>query len=121
MSELRWERIASVVELTAAGGLMSAAFDRFRLALYLVDTTVYATADSCTHGGARLSEGYLQGHFIECPLHQGLFDIRTGEVAGPPCKRPVRVFPVRTQGDEIIVGFRLPRAEESPAAKPGDG
>lgn len=106
MSELRWERVASLRELKAAGGIMSAAFERFRLALYLVDEKVYATAELCTHGGARLSEGYLEGHLIECPLHQGLFDIRTGEVAGPPCKRSLRTYPTRIDGDEITVGFR---------------
>jgi nitrite reductase/ring-hydroxylating ferredoxin subunit len=108
MSEFRWERVASVTDLKAAGGVMPAAFDRFKLALYLVDDVVYATADLCTHGGARLSEGYLENHLIECPLHQGLFDIRTGEVAGPPCKRRVRTFPARMEGDGVIVGFPPP-------------
>lgn len=108
MSDLTWARVASLADLQAAGGIIPAAFDRFKLALYLVDEVVYATADLCTHGGARLSEGYLEGYLIECPLHQGLFDIRTGEVAGPPCKRRVRTFPARMEGDAIIVGFPPP-------------
>jgi len=111
MSEdLRWEAVASLPDLEAVdGGVMYAAWDRFKLALYLVDGEVFATADLCTHGGARLSEGYLENYLIECPLHQGLFDIRTGAVAAAPCKRPVRIFPVRLDGDAIVVGFPPPR------------
>jgi len=109
MTELRWEKIGSLAELRNAQGIMFAAWDRFKLAVYEVEGVVYATADLCTHGGARLSEGFLEGHLIECPLHQGLFDIRTGEVAGPPCKRAVRTFPVRVEGDDLIAGFPPPR------------
>lgn len=108
--ELRWHEVAALDALEAAGGgVMFATWDRFKLALYLVEGEVYATADLCTHGGARLSEGYLEGHLIECPLHQGLFDIRTGEVAGLPCKRAVRTFPVRVEDRRIVIGFPLPR------------
>lgn len=112
MSDLEWHKVGSLDELKAADGLMPAAWSRFQLALYLVDDEVFATADLCTHGGARLSQGYLEGHLIECPLHQGLFDIRTGEVAGPPCKRAVRSFPVRLEDDSIIVGFPPPRLKQ---------
>jgi naphthalene 1,2-dioxygenase ferredoxin component len=115
MSEHRWERVAVLTDLKAAGGLMAAVFDRFNVALYLVGDMVYATGDLCTHGGARLSEGYLEGYLIECPLHQGRFDIRTGEVAGPPCKRRVRTFPVRMEGDAIAVGFPQPLSQEPSA------
>jgi naphthalene 1,2-dioxygenase ferredoxin component len=124
MSELTWERVASLRDLKVAGGVMPATFDRFKLALYFAEDKVYATADLCTHGGARLSEGYLEGYLIECPLHQGLFDIRTGAVAGPPCKRAVRTFPVRTEGDDIIIGFppaSPPQATSAPTAGQSGG
>lgn len=111
MSEdLRWQEVASFADLEAArGSIMFATWDRFKVALYLVEGQVFATNDLCTHGGAQLSEGYLEGYLIECPLHQGLFDIRTGDVAGLPCKKPVRIFPVKVEGDAIILGFPPPR------------
>ncbi len=65
------------------------------LALYRVDDEVFATDVKCTHGDARLCDGWLQGHEIECPLHQGRFDLRTGEATFGPAWAPVRVFPVR--------------------------
>lgn len=112
--DLRWHEVGSLNALQAAdGGVMFATWDRFKLALYLVEDEVFATADLCTHGGARLSEGYLEGYLIECPLHQGLFDIRTGAVVGLPCKRAVRTFPVRLEGDAIIAGFPPPRLQEA--------
>jgi naphthalene 1,2-dioxygenase system ferredoxin subunit len=76
-----------------------------RVALYVVDGEFFATSDTCTHGQASLSEGYLDGHLIECPLHQGVFDIRNGEASGPPCVEPVRTYPVRIEDNVIFVGI----------------
>jgi nitrite reductase/ring-hydroxylating ferredoxin subunit len=49
------------------------------VALYRLDDGVYATHDVCTHAYALLSEGYIEGESIECPLHGALFDIRSGK------------------------------------------
>src|SRR3546814_1800357 len=57
------------------------------LALYAVGVAVYATDNLCTHGLARLCDGFLEGHEIECPLHQGRFDVRTGKALCAPLKR----------------------------------
>ena len=111
MSQLRWERTVTVHALREAGGLLSFAGNSFELALYAVDDEIFATADLCTHGGGRLSQGYREGHLIECPLHQGLFDIRTGAAAGPPCTRAVQTFPVRIEDDAILVGLPSSAAE----------
>lgn len=104
MSDLRWEPATTIGGLRDAGGVIGCAIDRFKIAIYAVGTELYATADLCTHGGARLSEGYLEDYSIECPLHQGRFDIRTGAAVSPPCKRPVRTFPVRIENETILVG-----------------
>ena len=48
------------------------------IAVYTVGGAVYATDNVCTHGQARLCDGFLDGHEIECPLHQGKFDVRDG-------------------------------------------
>ncbi len=74
-----------------------------RLALYAVDGAYYATSDVCTHGQAFLSDGYLDGHLIECPLHQGLFDVRTGAAVGAPCTVAVRSFPVKLEDGVLHV------------------
>ncbi|MFM2004501.1 MAG: rieske (2Fe-2S) domain protein [Pseudomonadota bacterium] len=72
------------------------------VALYKADDEFFATAVMCTHGQASLADGYLDGFQIECPLHQGMFDIRTGEPTAAPCIEPVRTFPVRLSADGVL-------------------
>lgn len=74
-----------------------------RLALYRLAGRYYATADTCTHAGARLSEGEVVEGFIECPAHYGLFEIATGTAQGAPVCRDLATYPVRVAGSRIEV------------------
>jgi p-cumate 2,3-dioxygenase ferredoxin subunit len=66
------------------------------IALYNVEGTIYATADSCTHAAASLSEdGTLNGRIVECSWHQGSFDVATGEPCASPCTVALRTYPVK--------------------------
>ncbi len=71
------------------------------VALYGVDGAVYATDNVCTHGQARLCEGFLEGHDIECPLHQGRFDVRTGAPTCAPVTEAIRSYPVKIEGGRV--------------------
>ncbi|GGE98934.1 ferredoxin [Aliidongia dinghuensis] len=93
-----------------ADGIASATANGRRIAVYAVDGTYFATSDICTHGQAFLSDGYLDGHLIECPLHQGLFDVRTGAPAGAPCTQPVRSFPVKVEDGFVHIQVEEPAA-----------
>ncbi|MFT3779257.1 MAG: non-heme iron oxygenase ferredoxin subunit [Ottowia sp.] len=62
---------------------------------------VFATDNICTHGHARLCDGFLEGHEIECPFHQGRFDIRTGAPTLEPCVDAVRSYPAKCEGGRI--------------------
>ncbi len=74
-----------------------------QLAVYHLQDGVYATADRCTHAQASLSDGFIDGDCVECPLHEGVFHIPTGKpMSGPVCVA-VRVYPVRMEGDLISV------------------
>ena len=73
------------------------------LALYSVEGQVYATDNICTHGHARLCDGFLDGHEIECPLHQGKFDIRNGHATCAPATDAVRVYPVKIENGRVFV------------------
>ena len=73
------------------------------VALYGVDGEVYATDNVCTHGQARLCEGFLEGHDIECPLHQGKFDVRDGRPLCDPLTEGVRSYPVKIEGQRVFV------------------
>ena len=67
------------------------------------DGEVYAIDDTCTHQDASLSEGWLEGCFVECPLHAASFDLRTGEPTCLPAKRPVKTYPVFVKDGEVHV------------------
>jgi naphthalene 1,2-dioxygenase ferredoxin component len=71
------------------------------VALYGVDGEVYATDNICTHGQARLCEGFLESHEIECPLHQGKFDVRTGAPTCAPVTEAIRSYPVKIEGGRV--------------------
>jgi naphthalene 1,2-dioxygenase system ferredoxin subunit len=72
-------------------------------ALYQVDGEIYATDNICTHGNARLCDGFLEGHEIECPLHQGKFDIRNGKAMCAPLTEDVKIYPVKIEGTRVFV------------------
>ena len=72
-----------------------------QIALYGVGGDVYATDNICTHGHARLCEGFLEGHEIECPLHQGKFDVRTGQPTCAPATEALRSYPVKVEGGRV--------------------
>ncbi|MBM3516936.1 MAG: non-heme iron oxygenase ferredoxin subunit [Alphaproteobacteria bacterium] len=62
------------------------------LAAFNLDGTFYVTDDTCTHGEASLSEGVIEDGLIECPFHQGCFEIATGRPAAAPCTVPIRAY-----------------------------
>ncbi|MGY1823011.1 bifunctional 3-phenylpropionate/cinnamic acid dioxygenase ferredoxin subunit [Geodermatophilus sp. SYSU D00079] len=64
------------------------------IAVFNVDGAFYAIDDTCTHQDASLADGWLDGCAVECPLHASCFDLRTGEVSGPPARTAVRTHRV---------------------------
>jgi 3-phenylpropionate/trans-cinnamate dioxygenase ferredoxin subunit len=64
---------------------------------------LYALHNVCTHQFALLSDGYVEHGYLECPLHQGRFDLKTGAPLCPPVTQPVRVYPVKTENGAVYV------------------
>ena len=75
------------------------------IALYTVDGVAYATDNLCTHGHARLCDGFLDSHEIECPLHQGKFDVRDGQPTCAPVTEPLRCHPVKIEAGRVWVAL----------------
>ncbi len=73
------------------------------IALYEVEGDIFATDNLCTHGAARMSDGFLEGREIECPLHQGKFDVCTGKALCAPLSEDIRVYPVRIENQRVWV------------------
>jgi len=74
-----------------------------QLAIYGTEGQIFATDNICTHGHARLCDGFLEDYEIECPLHQGRFDIRTGKAMCEPVTQDIRVYPVKVEEGRVWV------------------
>jgi 3-phenylpropionate/trans-cinnamate dioxygenase ferredoxin subunit len=68
----------------------------------------YAVDDECSHAAIPLSEGDIEGCEIECWLHGSRFDLRTGKPSGPPATEPVAVYPVKVEGEDVLVDVANP-------------
>jgi len=65
------------------------------------DGSLYATDGICTHGNTHLADGLVKGNTIECPKHNGRFDIRDGSPVRQPVCVALKTYPVRAQGRRI--------------------
>lgn len=90
-------------DAVAAGSALRVEAEGLAVAVFNVDGEFYVTDDACTHGPGSLSEGYIDGHVIECNFHNGQFDIKTGEVVSPPCMIPVRTYPATVEGGAVFI------------------
>lgn len=97
-----WVKVAPVGTVEQ-GGMQKVNVAGEPVCLYNLEGRLYATQDVCTHAEASLSEGYIDGECIECPLHQALFHIPTGEVRGEPATENLRVYEVRVVAGAIEV------------------
>jgi naphthalene 1,2-dioxygenase system ferredoxin subunit len=79
--------------------------DGREIALYQAEGEYFATDNICTHGHARLCDGFLYGHEIECPLHQGRFDIRNGHAVCAPATQHIKCYPVRVENGQVLVNL----------------
>ena len=68
---------------------------------------VHAIDDTCTHAEVSLSEGEVEDCTIECSLHGSRFDLRTGQPTALPAIRPVAVYPVTIDGDDVLVDVEV--------------
>ena len=97
-------RLAELAEVPPEQGLRVELGDEEAVALVrTADGDVHAVEDVCSHEDYPLSEGWVEDHTIECALHGSRFDLLTGEPDSPPALRPVRIFPVRVEGTDVLV------------------
>jgi nitrite reductase/ring-hydroxylating ferredoxin subunit len=73
------------------------------VAVYNVDGSFYATEARCTHGFADLADGILEGDVIECGLHFGAFNVRSGKAVQAPCFTDLRTFRTEVRDGQVFV------------------
>ena len=103
MGEIGFVKVADLGELSP-GEMKYVEVGDEQVLLANVEGTIYACDNVCAHAFAPLAEGALDGEQVECPLHGSVFNVITGEVVDPPADEGIRVFQVRIEGQDILVG-----------------
>ena len=98
----RWQALIAVRDIYP-GDATPVTFGTRELAVFDTTEGVTVAMARCTHGAANLCDGYFDGTHIECPLHQGLFDARTGAAKAAPARIPLRMIQSRVQDGVVQV------------------
>ncbi|MGZ3347341.1 MAG: Rieske 2Fe-2S domain-containing protein [Xanthobacteraceae bacterium] len=114
---MAWQRVASFSSMPE-DGVTGVNVDGITIAVYRLGDEVFATHGICTHALAFLSDGWVEDGKIECPLHQGQFDIRTGKALCSPVTEDLRVYPVKRDGDDILINLFDDAAATETAGSP---
>ena len=85
------------------GEAMSVEVAGVAVALFNVNGSYYAIADTCTHAGGSLSEGEMDGTVVTCPLHGATFDVRSGNVLAAPAPTGVSSYQLEVDGNDIKI------------------
>ncbi len=98
-----WTRVATLHDVHA-GNAIAVDIKGHALAVFrLDDGTVCVTDNICTHAFAVLTEGWFEDGIVECPLHAGQFDVKTGKGLCLPISQDLRTYPVLIDGEGIFV------------------
>jgi len=81
--------------------------DGHPIALFNIAGGLFAIADICSHDGAPVADGDLEGYLVSCPRHGSHFDVRTGKVLTLPAVVDIPAYPVRVEDGEILIGLPL--------------
>jgi len=76
-----------------------------RILLANVDGRICAVDDTCTHEDASLSGGVLEGEWVRCPLHGSRYSVCSGQALEEPAEENLRSYPVRVEGERILVAL----------------
>jgi 3-phenylpropionate/trans-cinnamate dioxygenase ferredoxin component len=97
-----WINVAAQTAL-ADGEHIVVDVDGTDVAVFKIDGQFYAIEDICTHDGAELASGELDGDEIICPRHGARFCVKTGAAKSPPAYEDIACFPVRIEKDQVQV------------------
>ena len=74
------------------------------VAIYCSPVRAFLCTDGlCTHEQVHLADGLVMDHLIECPMHNGQFDYRTGAATRSPACEALRCYPVKVEGEDVLI------------------
>ena len=71
--------------------------------IYKLEDGFYATDGICTHEAVHLEDGLVMDDEIECPMHQGIFDIKSGKALSPPACEDLKTYPIKIEDKKIYI------------------
>jgi nitrite reductase/ring-hydroxylating ferredoxin subunit len=101
-TDIHWHRMAEVRDI-GPGEMVAKDLGKCHIAIFNIDGTFFATDNICPHAYALLSDGWLDNDVVECPLHGGQFNVRTGKALCEPADCDLRVYPVRIEDGNVEV------------------
>jgi naphthalene 1,2-dioxygenase system ferredoxin subunit len=102
MTMTNWIDVAAEADLFEGAGI-AVTPEGQDIALFSVDGEVFAINNLCTHGNAKLCDGFVEGDHVECPFHQAQFSLRDGSVACGPATEPAKTWPVKVEGGRVFL------------------
>ncbi|MFM2115024.1 MAG: hypothetical protein RI908_765 [Actinomycetota bacterium] len=103
MSEPRWHRVGATDDVVRDDVIGVTVGETAVAIIRTADDRIFAVDAVCTHGRAPLTEGFVDGTEIECPKHNGRFDIITGDAVASPARVALRTYPCRVDNGCIEV------------------
>ena len=101
----RFVKVGRVSDIPPSGRPETFQVEDRNIAIYRLDDGFHAIDDICTHDGGPLAEGEVEDDVVICPRHGARFSIRTGAALSLPAITPVDTYPVRADGDDLLVGL----------------
>jgi 3-phenylpropionate/trans-cinnamate dioxygenase ferredoxin component len=102
MNDPRWVCVGNASDVTDDTPL-SATAGGIEVGIYRVNGAIHALEDICPHADALLSQGFVDGEYIECPLHGALFHIPTGKCTKGPADRDLVQFDTMVEAGKIYL------------------
>ena len=102
MSEENWHLVGTTDNMEVEDILRFDHGDK-TFCIYMLEDGFYATDGICTHEDVHLEDGLVMDNEVECPMHQGVFDIKTGEALSPPACDSLKTYPVKVEENNIYI------------------
>ena len=102
MSEENWIEVGST-DIIEEEDLIRFDHQDKTFCVYRLTDGFYATDGICTHAAVHLEDGLVMDDEIECPMHQGIFNIKSGEALSPPACEDLKTYPVKVDNDKIFI------------------
>ncbi|MGE0058700.1 MAG: non-heme iron oxygenase ferredoxin subunit [Dehalococcoidia bacterium] len=101
-----FSKVASLADVPDGEMKAVNAPDGVQVAIANIKGELFCFENMCTHEDASLNFGWVLSDIcqIECPLHEGRFDPRTGAATQAPAEYALKTYNIRVEGDDILVG-----------------